>query len=139
VTVDIALNLIWLVLGAVALLATRYAPRRTTRRRLSTVRFVSVIVVLAALFPYISALDDSLQLAQVRGKVQKTRDLESISHVGAHSSDLVWLFESLNDAETGNRTAIPPGFIEYTVTATAGYCEIHRPAVPSNGRAPPAA
>jgi hypothetical protein len=139
VTIDFALNVIWLVLGASALLATRYARTKSAGKRLSTFRLVSVVVVLAALFPYISALDDTLQLAQLRSETSTTQRVEQRSQVGHSASELVWLFESLNDVVTADPETLSPRFAESTVTAEAGAREMNRPAVPSKGRDPPSA
>lgn len=138
-TIDFALNAIWLVLGASALLATRYARTKSAGNRLSTFRFVSVVVVLAALFPYISALDDTLQLAQLGGGMSTTPLVEHRTSVGHSASELVWLFESLNDVVTASPVTLSPRFAEATLTAEAGAREMNRPAVPSKGRDPPTA
>jgi hypothetical protein len=56
---DTALNLLWLLLGFSALLATL----RTKQKRVG-LQIVGVALVIAALFPFISASDDVLRIEQ---------------------------------------------------------------------------
>jgi hypothetical protein len=56
---DTALNLLWLILGFFALVATVRSKQRTTR-----LQVLVVTVVVAALFPIISASDDLVRIEQ---------------------------------------------------------------------------
>jgi hypothetical protein len=56
---ETALNLLWLLLGLLALLATL----RTKQKRVG-LRIMGVALVIAALFPFISASDDVLRIEQ---------------------------------------------------------------------------
>jgi hypothetical protein len=56
---DTALNLLWLLLGLLALVATL----RTKKKRFG-LQIVGVALVIAALFPFISASDDLLRIEQ---------------------------------------------------------------------------
>jgi hypothetical protein len=56
---DTALNLLWLLLGLLALVATVRVKQRCT-----ILQMLRVILVVAALFPFISASDDLLRIEQ---------------------------------------------------------------------------
>jgi hypothetical protein len=83
---ETALNVAWLLLGALALACTAQAAfRRQTRERRAPawLHIVGVGLIVAALFPYISATDDivriehfsSQHLPHHSGKQNKTGDL----------------------------------------------------------------
>ncbi len=62
---DVALNLAWLSLGVLALVSTVRATcfqQRTQARSARRLHIVGVALIVAALFPYISATDDVLSI-----------------------------------------------------------------------------
>lgn len=83
---ETALNVIWLLLGLLALACTAHAVFRRTpdeRRAPAWLHIVGVGLIVAALFPYISATDDVLRIEHFSsqsdphhaGKQTKTDDL----------------------------------------------------------------
>ena len=136
-TVDYLLNLIWLCLGAAALFATRGCRPMGETKRFRSFRFISVVLVIAALFPYISALDDTLQLAQLgraAGARSWTQKRAPDSH---HANELVWLFESMGDSVLAPAPAIAPRFSYLKLVSVPDFTELGRPSPPSLGRSPP--
>ena len=136
-TVDYLLNLIWLCLGAVALCATRGSRPITETKRLRSFRFISVVLVIAALFPYISALDDTLQLAQL-GRAAGARSwTQRRAPDGHQANELVWLFESMGDSVLAPAPPIVPRFSYLKLVTIPDFNELGRPSPPSLGRSPP--
>jgi hypothetical protein len=138
VTVDFFLNLIWLCLGVAALCAARrFTPERETSR-FRSFRFISVVLMLAALFPYISDMDDTLQLAELwhgsanRGWTQHRAADSRRAH------ELVWLFESMGDSVLAPVPSIVPRFSYMKLASLPDFDELGRPSPPSLGRSPPA-
>jgi hypothetical protein len=91
---DIALNVAWFLLGIVALAGTvRAAVKRAPQNRQSAawLHVVGVGLIVAALFPYISATDDVLRVKHFNSQ-----------HDGHHSGkqsrtdDLMRLYETLD-------------------------------------------
>jgi hypothetical protein len=137
VTVDYLLNLIWLCLGVVAIFATRGSMPVGETTRFRTFRFVSVVLVLSALFPYISALDDTLQLAQLGHTPGVSSWTQRRAPDGHHANDLVWLFESMGDSVLAPAPAIAPRFNYLKLVSVPEFTELGRPSPPSLGRSPP--
>ncbi|HZS53744.1 MAG TPA: hypothetical protein VFA65_05030 [Bryobacteraceae bacterium] len=92
---DTALNLVWLLLGATALATTIRAAihRDRTNRTPTWLHIVGVALIVAALFPYISATDDL-----VRSETLSTQQDQSHSSSGskAPNNNLIRLFETLD-------------------------------------------
>ncbi|MGA7413827.1 MAG: hypothetical protein WBW33_25350 [Bryobacteraceae bacterium] len=136
-TVDFCLNLIWLCFGAVALCATRGSRPIGESKRFRSFRFISVVLVISALFPYVSALDDTLQLAQLgpaAGARTWTQRRASDTH---QANELVWLFESMGDSVLAPAPAILPRFSYFKLVNIPDFNELGRPSPPSLGRSPP--
>lgn len=136
-TVEHLLNLIWLCLGAAALCATRrYGPIGETKR-FGSFRLISVVLVIAALFPYISALDDRLQLAQLGPAAAARNWMHRRADDNRRANELVWLFESMGDSVLAPAPAMAPRFCYLKLVALPDFKELGRPAPPSLGRSPP--
>jgi hypothetical protein len=137
VTVDYLLNLSWLCLGVVAIFATRGSAPVGETKRFRSLRFISVVLVLSALFPYISALDDTLQLDQL-GRVASAGSLTQRRAPDCHhANELVWLFESMGDSVLAPAPAIAPRFSYLKLVSVPEFTELGRPSPPSLGRSPP--
>ena len=73
-TFDTALNALWVLLGAIALAWTLRARYRSTPDRsfrATSLHLIRLAVVLAALFPYVSATDDVLRIQSVDQQHQR--------------------------------------------------------------------
>jgi membrane protein YdbS with pleckstrin-like domain len=92
---DTALNVVWCLLGAVALASAIRAGicRNTPNRSGAWLHIIGVALIVAALFPYISATDDLV----------RSEDLTNNQHTQDHSSgkktpndSLIRLYEALD-------------------------------------------
>lgn len=91
---EAALNLAWLLLGVIALASTiRAATRRTAKEKSAPawLHIVGVALIVAALFPYISATDDILRIEHLSAQ-------ENSHHPARKSStdDLIRLYETMD-------------------------------------------
>jgi hypothetical protein len=90
---DTALNLLWLLLGVIALGSTiRAAVRKTSDSRPWTwLHVIGVALIVAALFPYISATDDL-----VRSESLSTQQDQDHSGKKTPNGNLIRLYEILD-------------------------------------------
>ncbi len=91
---DSALNLAWALLGLLALAITfRAALRRSSseNRPAAWLHIVGVALIIAALFPYISATDDVLRIEHFNAQHDK-------QHPGhkSHNDQLIRLYETMD-------------------------------------------
>jgi len=73
-TLDTALNLVWLVIGAVALCFLAFLERRRYRhstRRARSVRLLAVLILTVALFPTVSSSDDLFSFSLLNSHLGK--------------------------------------------------------------------
>jgi hypothetical protein len=73
-TLDTALNLVWLSIGAVALCSLAFLERgryRHSTRRARWVRLVAVLILTVALFPTVSSSDDLFSFALLNSHLEK--------------------------------------------------------------------
>lgn len=91
---DTALNLLWLLLGVIALGSTiRAAIHRRGDRSSTWLHVIGVALIVAALFPYISATDDLVRSEGL--STQQDRDHSSSSQK-APNGNLIRLYEILD-------------------------------------------
>jgi hypothetical protein len=91
---DTALNLVWLFLGVVALGSTiRAAIRARNSRSSAYLHIIGVALIVAALFPYISATDDLVRSESL--STQQDRD-HSSSGKKTPNDNLIRLYETLD-------------------------------------------
>ena len=93
---ETALNVVWLVLGVLALALTAHAALRRPperRRRRAWLHVVGVGLIVAALFPYISATDDVVRIEHFSSQ-------HDSHHSGKHSKtdELIRLYEAVETA-----------------------------------------
>jgi hypothetical protein len=90
---DTTLNLVWLLLGLWALASTaRASYRRAQGSAPKWLHVVGVGLIVAALFPYISATDDILRIEQYTAQ----HDQQHNSGKRSHSDDLIRLYETMD-------------------------------------------
>jgi hypothetical protein len=97
---ETALNVVWLFLGVLALIFTAHNAFRCSpeeRRAAAWLHVVGVGLIVAALFPYISATDDIVRIEHFSSR-------HDSHHSGKHSKtgDLIRLYEAMDTAR------IPP-------------------------------
>lgn len=91
---DTILNVVWLSLGLLAFAsATRVALRRSAGKDSARawLHVVGVALIVAALFPYISATDDVLRIEHF-----DAQHAQQHSHKPGHNDDLMRLYETLD-------------------------------------------
>ena len=91
---DTALNLVWLALGILALANTirlAVVPASSDRKGPAWLHVVGVALIIAALFPYISATDDVLRINNFNSQ-------QSHQHPGKQSrtDNLIRLYEAMD-------------------------------------------
>ena len=93
---DTALNLVWLVLGVFALASTLRARRQTSVfvRGPVWLHLCGVALIVAALFPYISATDDVLRIQRM--DLQQTEGHQHQSGNKGSSDALIRLYETMD-------------------------------------------
>ena len=92
---ETALNLVWLLLGLLALGCTAHAAFRRSpeqRRAPAWLHIVGVALIVAALFPYISATDDIVRIEHFSSQhnPQRSHDKQS------KTDDLIRLYEAMD-------------------------------------------
>ncbi len=134
---DTALNLLWLALGIVALASTVRSAfyRRSAAGAPAWLHIVGVALIVAALFPYISATDD---LVRSENLTHQDRD-HSSSGKKTPNNNLIRLYETLD-----NPLAAPTCTLTLTLFAVwvifLFFAErVHRTAPTCAGRSPPLA
>jgi hypothetical protein len=134
---DTILNLVWLSLGLLAFASAARAVLRQGYGRDSArawLHVLGVALIVAALFPYISATDDVLRIEHF-----DTQQTQQHSHKNNHADNLMRLYEML-DSPLLCRTcqiAFTFTFILFTVLPVARLLE--RVAPLAAGRSPPVA
>ena len=94
---DTALNLLWCVFGAFALagtLRTRLHPGSSVKRGPAWLHVCGVALIIAALFPYISATDDVLRIQHMN--LQQNSDHSQQTGKKAPSDALIRLYEVMD-------------------------------------------
>ncbi len=132
---DTTLNVTWLLLGLTAFFATiATGIRRADRRASAWLHIVGVALIVAALFPYISATDDSVQLEQFHAQHDR-------HHSGKQSqkNDLIRLYETMDSPLLcrTHQVAITLCFVSLVQDVTITCVERIAPLV--SGRSPPLA
>ncbi len=133
---DTALNLVWLLLGAVALAsAIRAAVRGSAHDRPSAwLHVIGVALIVAALFPYISATDDLVRSESL--STQPDRD-HSSSGKKAPNDTLIRLFETLDSPLTCQKCVLILTFFAVWVIFLPITKRDRRVAPSCTGRSPP--
>jgi hypothetical protein len=133
---ETALNLVWLVLGLVAVSSTVRVSLRESVKPKRTPAWLHIIgmgLIVAALFPYISATDDVLRVEHFSAQ-------HDDRHPGKHSrtENLVRLYETIDNPLVcrSPEVAITVFFIFLIFTPVPRL--IHRIAPLEAGRSPPA-
>jgi hypothetical protein len=132
---DTALNVVWLALGVIALATTmRAALCRYPRQKASAARphIVGVALIVATLFPYISATDDVLRAQHF--SAQHARD-----HAGKHNriDNLMRLYEAMDNPLVAEARKIVLVFFFVFLICTPVIGTINRSVPLQAGRSPP--
>ncbi len=131
---DTALNLVWLVLGVIALGSTaRVALRDAANRSSACLHIIGVALIVAALFPYISATDDLVRSEEVsshqghdRAPAKKTPN-----------NNLVRLYETLDSPLACAKCVLTLTLLAIWIVFLPAPKQYRRAAPSWNGRSPP--
>jgi len=132
---DTALNLVWLGLGLVALASTARAVLRQTRRLEKPspwLHIVGVALIVAALFPYISATDDLLRTEHFTAQHER-------GPAGKHTrmDNLIRLYEAMDNPLLSEAREIVLVFFFVSLIFTPAIRAANRMAPRLAGRSPP--
>jgi len=107
-TLDTALNLAWLSIGAIALVLLAFLERRRYRsstRRARSVRLLAVLILMVALFPTVSSSDDLFSFSLLDshlGKHDGAGTTPPENPQGKAEMQLVRLLETLDHYQISN-------------------------------------
>ncbi|MBV8553830.1 MAG: hypothetical protein JOY54_21220 [Acidobacteriaceae bacterium] len=141
---DSALNLVWLLLGAIALICTiRARARRPASQRIGppSLHIVGVTLIAAALFPYISATDDVLRVQNLErqhdahhpGQAPAKQSQKSNSQ----NQDLMRLYETIDTPLVCRIQEISLLLCFISLVIAPVVTRIDRSAPSESGRSPP--
>ncbi|MFL6452094.1 MAG: hypothetical protein ACJ746_31170 [Bryobacteraceae bacterium] len=131
---DATLNLVWALLGALALARTLRSSRRVVRksgRRRQLFEAVGVASIVIALFPYISATDDVLRVEQY------TSHHKHQQSPGGHHNNLLRLFEAADHTVVSPSSQVALTFVFLELVVVLPFWHLSRVAPQSSGRSPP--
>ena len=128
---DTALNLAWLLLGAVALAATLGLSRRASFSK-KQFHLVGVTAIVVALFPYISATDDVLRIEHLKAQQTHTNGSKQKA-----SDDLLRLYETLDSPLICDTCRITVTLVFFSLLAAPVQRLIRRSIPLEAGRSPP--
>jgi hypothetical protein len=138
VELDLILNTIWALLGAMALTAVSlvYARKRCLRPfRSRVLHVIGTALVVTALFPYISATDDVVQIEHVRADAGQHGKESSGPH--HHGNDLWRLYDANDHSIAQSGFYIAPSFAFVSVVVTTVVCLTETSVPQAAGRSPP--
>lgn len=132
---DTALNLVWALLGALALASTvRAAVVAHAHRRPAWLHIIGVALIIAALFPYISATDD---LVWTETLASQHADDHSSPAKKAPNSNLIRLYETLDTPLAPATCSLSIIFLAIWLIMVPTLKRIRRFAPAWAGRSPP--
>ena len=137
---ETALNLVWLLLGLVALASTirvRLRPSPEPKRAPAWLHIVGVGLIVAALFPYISATDDVVRIEHFNAQHNHAQHNRRHPGKAGHNDDLVRLYETMDTPLVGQAPEVVVQFYFVALTFTPVLHAIDRIAPREAGRSPP--
>jgi hypothetical protein len=136
---DSTLNLVWAGLGLAALMLMAWIDYRNQgfrpfRSRL--LRFIGVSLVVAALFPYISATDDMLQIEHVAAAMGG-HEKQSTQH--QHLNDLLRLYDTIDNSLMTHGCSFSLALVFFFLVVNPVFERCERSTPNFGGRSPPIA
>ena len=134
---ETALNVVWLLLGACALASTiraAVAQRHARQRTATWLHIVGVALIVAALFPYISATDDVLRVEHFTSQHDQRH-----SDKNNRTNDLIRLYETMDAPLVCRIAQVAITLLFISLVFTPVLRAIERIAPLASGRSPPAA
>lgn len=134
---ETALNVAWMLLGALALGFTAHAAfrrRPEERRAPAWLHVVGVGLIVAALFPYISATDDVVRIEHFSSQHDSHH-----SRKQSKTDDLIRLYEAMETAWVSPVAHVPLTFFFVALVFVPVATLVERIAPSEAGRSPPLA
>ena len=133
---DTALNVVWVVLGVIALAETIRASirQRRTRRSSASLHIVGVALIVAALFPYISATDDLVCGEDLAARQHQSHSSSSKKNP---NQNLIRLYETLDTPLACATCSLTVTFFAVWLVLAPVFATDHRIAPACAGRSPP--
>jgi hypothetical protein len=133
---DLTLNLVWALLGAIALLIARADLKNRAASSFASrlFHFIRTALVVAALFPYISATDDMLQIEHVSAELgdhEKRPDHHSNGH------DLWRVFDSNESSVASSSFRLVIAFASVGIVIATVVRSLDSFSPTGSGRSPP--
>ena len=128
------LNFVWVLLGVLALASTlhfTYHKPKLAGRTPARLHIVGVGLIVAALFPYISATDDVLRIEHFSEQQKQGAPQQS------HSNELMRLYQTVDSPLVGapSETRLTLFFVMLMASLVVSYLD--RSAPSASGRSPP--
>lgn len=132
---DTALNVVWLLLGLIALASTARAalsPSSRLKKSSAWLHILGVGLIVAALFPYISATDDALRAEHFHAQ-------HSGDHAGKHTriDNLIRLYEAMDSPLLFEARQIAVTIFFVSLVFTPAVSAANRMVPRRDGRSPP--
>lgn len=130
-----ALNLAWLLLGVVAFARTAsatFSRRHLDTRKARWLHIIGVGLIVAALFPYISATDDVLRIEHFKAQHNPTHQSKQ-----SQNDDLMRLYEAIDTATVCRIPEIAFVFLFVSIVFIRAERLVERVAPLYAGRSPP--
>jgi hypothetical protein len=135
VQLDFTLNVLWLLLGALAVGITLRASSASSGSK--RWRLAGIVLVLAALFPYISATDDVLRLEHYASEHETTEHGQHHSQRTTTTDNLVRLYEAMDAPLTPNVAVLAFILLFVFLVTVLRDPVLTRVAPGASGRSPP--
>jgi hypothetical protein len=135
VSFESSLNVVWLLLGIVALAATiraTYAERAFYLPCRVWLHVVGTALIVAALFPYISATDDVLRIEHLSEQQKQTGTTRN-----SPANDLMRLYQTLDTPVIAEAKQTTPTLVFVMLVSTLLVQLIDRSTPLQSGRSPP--
>ena len=133
---DAALNAVWLLLGAIALACTAHARLRNQARHHTTgaasLHIIGVALIVAALFPYISATDDVVRIQHFDQQHDRRHPARN-----TQNENLIRLYETMDTPLVCHVQAIALVLFFVALVVAPVVKRICRNAPAESGRSPP--
>jgi hypothetical protein len=135
---DTTLNLVWALLGLLALSSTIRSEvfRRTRLHGPRWLHVVGVALIVVALFPYISATDDILRIEHLNAELEHAHGNGSSSGQ-KQNDDLMRLYETMDSPLVASICQLIFTFCFFAFVVTVVLSTLSRSAPHGAGRSPP--
>lgn len=133
---DLTLNVLWLLLGVLAIGMTLSASSGKAGSK--GWRLAGIVLVLAALFPFISATDDILRVENYISEHENPGHGQQHPQGASTSDDLIRLYEAMDAPLAPDAAVVAFVLLFVSFVTISGQAILTRVAPSESGRSPPA-